>query len=159
MTVVDPITGSPPDRSRRQVLCGLVVGLLAPGALAACGGTTSNGSTTTAPAGTAGPGSRQPGTGALAAVSDVPTGGGLVVDGPNGGKVLLVRPAAGQVKAFDAACPHMGTTVDAPAGGTITCPNHRSQFDAATGALRRGPASTGLKEIPVRVDGGAIMLA
>lgn len=158
MTVVDPITGSP-ERSRRQVLCGLVVGLLAPGALAACGGATSNGSATTTRAGTAGSGAGQSATTTLAAVADVPTGGGLVVDGPNGGKVLLVQPTAGQVKAFDAACPHMGTTVDTPAEGTITCPNHRSQFDAATGALRRGPASTGLKEIPVKVDGGAILLA
>ncbi|MPZ65934.1 MAG: Rieske 2Fe-2S domain-containing protein [Pseudonocardiaceae bacterium] len=37
--------------------------------------------------------------------------------------------------------PHQGTTVGAPQGGTITCPNHGSQFAAATGEVTNGPAA------------------
>jgi cytochrome b6-f complex iron-sulfur subunit len=47
--------------------------------------------------------------------------------------------------------PHGPLTVDPPQNGVITCPNHFSQFDGATGALRKGPADTGLTEVPVRV--------
>jgi cytochrome b6-f complex iron-sulfur subunit len=88
-------------------------------------------------------------------LAQVPVGGGVILD-RDAGPVLVVRPTAGTVKAFDATCPHAGTTVDPPQGGTITCPNHFSQFDAATGALRKGPASRGLAEVPVRVVDGVV---
>lgn len=55
-------------------------------------------------------------------------------------------------------CPHQGSTVDPPRGGVITCPNHFSQFAAATGALRRGPATRGLTEVAARVVGGTVQL-
>jgi Rieske Fe-S protein len=95
----------------------------------------------------------------VAAVTDVPQGGGLVVDQPGGGKLLLVRSSASDVKAFNAACTHQGTTVDVPKNGTITCPNHGSQFDAATGALKKGPATRGLSAVSVKVDGSDVVLA
>ncbi|GGS33437.1 Rieske (2Fe-2S) protein [Actinokineospora fastidiosa] len=146
-------------RPRRQVLCGLMVALLAPGALAACsteapapsGGPTTGGGTT---GGTTGGGE---GDGALASVADIPDGGGVLVDGPDT-QILLVRDGDA-VKAFNPACPHQGTIVSPPSGGTITCPNHGSTFDAASGAVTRGPATSGLAEIPVKVDGGKVTLA
>jgi len=159
----------PTDPSRRQVLCGLVVALLAPGALAAaCSESGSSGSsTTTAPPRTAGGGSGSGSTTsagggssaqALAQLADVPVGGGTLVDSP-AGKVLIVQPTAGTVKAYNPTCTHQGTTVDPPQNNTITCPNHGSQFSAADGSVTRGPAAAPLNEIAVRLEGTAIVLA
>ena len=157
---------SPTEPSRRQVLCGLAVALLAPGALAAAcgdGGGSSGGSaaTTTGAAGGAGSAASTTGggtAGALAKLSDVPVGGGLIVDGPSG-KVLLVQPTAGTVKAYDPTCPHQGFTVDPPQGGVITCPNHGSQFNADDGGVKRGPAAGPLTTVNVKVNGDSIVLA
>ena len=157
------------DPSRRQVLCGLAIALIAPGALAACGdgggSAGSAGSTTTAgpPPTTGGAGSTgssggSAGGSALAKLSDVPVGGGTLVDSPSG-KVLVVQPTAGTVKAYNPTCPHQGTTVNAPQDNVITCPNHGSQFDASDGSVKTGPAASPLAEIPVRVQGTDIVLA
>jgi nitrite reductase/ring-hydroxylating ferredoxin subunit len=83
----------------------------------------------------------------LAATKDVPVGGGIVVSG-----VLIVQPASGTFKAFDAACPHRGVLVNAPADGISTCPAHHSTFAIADGARLSGPSKTGLTEIPVSVE-------
>lgn len=171
MTAVDvptqsstPTEPARPDRSRRQVLCGLALALVAPGVVvAACGtGSTATSSTTGAgTTGTTGAGATTGGAagGALAALADVPQGGGTLVDKPGGGKLLLVRPTADEVKAFDPTCPHQGVTVAPPRNGVITCPGHGSQFDGSTGALKKGPAPTGLTEVKVKVDGGNVVLA
>lgn len=169
MSAADPTTPAEP-RTRRDVLCGLVVALLAPGALAAaCGSdsdstTGSSGSSSTPTGGSSSTGGAGTSTGAgsssgLAALADVPEGGGLVVDKPGGGKLLLVRTSTTEVKAYNASCPHQGTTVDPPQGGTITCPNHGSTFNAADGALKGGPATRGLTGVAVKVDGANIVLA
>jgi cytochrome b6-f complex iron-sulfur subunit len=138
--------------NRRTVLCGLAAALAAPGALAAC---------------SSDPGEFQPGTPTQAApqptagggtpLAQVPVGGGTIVT-KGEQTILLVQPTAGTVKGFDASCPHQGTTVDPPQNGVITCPNHFSQFDGATGALRKGPAATGLTEVPVRVVDGSVQV-
>ena len=134
------------DPNRRQVLCGLAVALIAPGALAACSSSsTPTGSTPQAPGGSV-------------PLAQVPVGGGTIITGASG-PVLVVQPTAGTVKAFNASCPHQGTTVDPPQGGTIICPNHFSQFDASTGALKRGPAQTGLEEVAASVVNGNVQLA
>jgi cytochrome b6-f complex iron-sulfur subunit len=151
------------------MLCGLVVGLLAPGALAAaCGdGNQAGGgsATTNAPRTTTGGGAATTtggGTGSasaeLAKLSAVPVGGGTLVEGPQG-KVLIVQPSAGTVKAYDPTCTHQGTTVNPPQNGTITCPNHGSQYNATDGSVKKGPAASPLKEIPVRVVSGAVVMA
>ncbi|MCP2258608.1 Ferredoxin subunit of nitrite reductase or a ring-hydroxylating dioxygenase [Streptoalloteichus tenebrarius] len=137
-------------RSRRSVLCGLAVALLAPGALAACG--------SPQPARKGGVGDAKPGT-RVAAVADVPVGGGRLVDVPGGGRLLLVRPTEAEVRAFDPTCPHLGTLVSEPAKGVVTCPTHGSEFDAASGALRRGPAPQGLTAVPVAVRDDQVVLA
>ncbi|MDD7935131.1 Rieske (2Fe-2S) protein [Actinomycetospora straminea] len=142
-------TTTGPDR--RTVLCGIAAVLAAPGALAACSsspGEFQPGATTT-PA---------PGGGATGTpLADIPVGGGRIVTRGEQ-SILLVQPSPGQVTAFDASCPHQGTTVDPPQNGVITCPNHFSQFDAATGAVRKGPADTGLPQVPVRVVDGTVQV-
>jgi cytochrome b6-f complex iron-sulfur subunit len=151
----------PSEPSRRQVLCGLAAALLGPAAMAvACGGSSGGGSGGTAGGGGAGAGTAGGGTAgaALARLSDVPVGGGIVVATPTG-MAVLVQPAAGTVKAFNASCTHQGTIVGAPRGGVITCPNHGSQFNAADGSVERGPAAAALAPIDVRVQGTDVVLA
>ncbi|MGW0517196.1 MULTISPECIES: Rieske (2Fe-2S) protein [unclassified Crossiella] len=145
-----------PRPTRRTVLCGLAAALLVPaGLVSACGTETPAGS---GPGGTpGGTGGAAPG-GALAKLADIPVGKGAVVTGPQG-PLLLVRASETEVRAFNAACPHAGTPVAPPANGTITCPNHGSQFDAGSGAVKKGPATTGLTPVKVTVADGQVLAA
>ncbi|KAA2261823.1 Rieske (2Fe-2S) protein [Solihabitans fulvus] len=133
---------------RRSVLCGAIA--LASGALVACGG---GGPSRTGGIGSAKPGDR------LAALAEVPVGGGTLVDVAGNGRLLLVRPTKDDVRAFNPACPHAGTIVNPPGGGVITCPTHGSQFDAATGDVRKGPSTSGLARFAVRIEGDHVVLA
>ena len=141
-----------PDPTRRTVVCGLLAGLVAPVSLAAC----SSGTPAANPpaVGSSGSGGGTP----LAELADVPVGSGAIVDGPSG-KVLIVRPSENEVKGLDPACPHAGVIVSRPVGGTITCPGHGSVFDAATGDRKKGPATTGLTPIPVKISGDSVVTA
>jgi Rieske Fe-S protein len=89
----------------------------------------------------------------LVAVDAVPVGGGVVLAKE---KVVVTRPAPDDVRAFSAVCTHQGCTVDAVADGTVDCPCHGSSFDAATGAVRHGPAARPLPEIAVVVRSGQV---
>jgi Rieske Fe-S protein len=159
----DPTTESTetpqPERSRRDMLCGLAVALVAPGALiAAC----SEGTPDTSSTGNGGDsGGEQGGAGGgSTALADIPDGGGLIVDNPSGGKALLVRKGQ-KVTAYDAACTHMGTVVSAPKkNGIATCPNHGSKFNVAKGGkVTNGPATKPLKKLDVQVQGDKVTLA
>lgn len=90
----------------------------------------------------------------LATASEVPVGGGMVVD-----NVVITQPTEGEFKAFSAICTHQGTTVEASADG-IVCPNHGSTFSVEDGAATQGPATVPLEELPIDVaDNGDIALA
>jgi nitrite reductase/ring-hydroxylating ferredoxin subunit len=91
-------------------------------------------------------------TGPVAETSAVPVGGGIVQNG-----LLIVQPASGTFKLFDAACPHKGVLVTAPQNGVVTCPAHASKFNLADGAKISGPTPSGLKEIKSKIDGTTIM--
>ena len=93
---------------------------------------------------------------ALVATSEVPVGGGVVLGNE---KVVVTQPRAGQFRGFSATCTHQGCTVAGVDSGTITCYCHGSAFDAATGAVKDGPAKKPLPEVPVRVEGGAVVRA
>ncbi|RDI25580.1 Rieske (2Fe-2S) protein [Lentzea flaviverrucosa] len=147
--------------SRRAALCGIAVALAVPsGLVTACSSTpTSTGSGTTPTQGGSTPtGSTGTGGTALVALADVPEGGGAVVDAPGGKKIVVARISATEVKAYDATCPHQGSMVAEPSGGTITCPSHGSQFGASDGAVKKGPATTGLRAVAVKVDGDQVVL-
>lgn len=137
---------SGPTVNRRTAVCGLLLGLVAPGALAACS------SGAAAPTVNAAPGT------VLAELSAVPVGGGAVVDGPSG-KVLLVQEVAGTVTGYSARCPHAGVTVNPPVDGVVVCPAHGSRFDPATGNVTRGPAPRGLTPLAVAVSGAQVVIA
>jgi nitrite reductase/ring-hydroxylating ferredoxin subunit len=129
----------------------LLAGVGAAGLLAACGDDP-------APPGSA-PAAAAPETsaaapspaGSLASTAEIPVGGGTLVGG-----VLVVQPVAGTFKAYDAACPHKGVKVNPPKDGVATCPAHNSTFAITDGARMSGPATSGLKEIAITVDGGRI---
>lgn len=170
MTAVEPTT--PPNastpatgsRSRRDVLCGVLVALVAPGALVAACSDSGSGTGSDSPGGgtPAGGGANPTEGGApaegLIALADVPDGSGLIVDGPDGGKILLAR-TGDEVTAYSAACTHMGTVVAAPKNGVATCPSHGSEFDIASGAVKKGPATSPLPTLEVKVEGGQVVLA
>jgi Rieske Fe-S protein len=135
-----------------------MVALVAPGALvAACSdsGSASGGTTTTGGGSTPAAGGSAQG---LAALADVPDGGGLIVDNPGGGKILLAR-TGDEVKAYNAACTHMGTIVNAPQNGVAVCPNHGSEFSTEDGSVEKGPATQPLPTVAVKVDGDQVVLA
>jgi Rieske Fe-S protein len=91
------------------------------------------------------------GSAALATLAEVPVGGGVIR-----GNVVLTRPAGDTVHAFSAICTHQGCKVDRIADGRIDCPCHGSVFDASTGAVVNGPASTALGKIAVVVRNGEV---
>jgi cytochrome b6-f complex iron-sulfur subunit len=158
-----------PALPRRQVLCGIMaVGLLGTTALTAC--SEDSAKTSTPASGTNNGGANNGGTpsggannpptiGALAKVSDVPVGGGTIVQGADGKPIVLVQPSAGEIKAYDASCTHQGTTVGTPENGVMTCPNHGSKFKAADGSVVNGPAGSPLRSVAVTVNGDSIEFA
>jgi Rieske Fe-S protein len=89
----------------------------------------------------------------LAQTSEVPVGGGIVVDGP----IALTQPTKGHFKAFNGVCTHMGCAVSGVTGGFIVCPCHGSRYDISTGQpTPDGPATAPLGPIPIVVKKGEI---
>ncbi|MBA2389549.1 MAG: Rieske (2Fe-2S) protein [Geodermatophilaceae bacterium] len=91
----------------------------------------------------------------LAALADIPAGGGLILDGP---RVVLTRVESGGVAAFSATCTHQGCTVSSIEDGLIVCPCHLSRFDLATGAPVSGPAASPLPPVAVEVRGEDVFI-
>ncbi|MEU1756675.1 Rieske (2Fe-2S) protein [Micromonospora matsumotoense] len=104
----------------------------------------------------AGGGEQPPAPAALAAVADIPVGGGKIFKAEG---VVVTQPAAGTIKAFSATCTHQGCTVTSVKDGTIVCGCHNSVFGIADGAVQSGPAGRPLPPRAVTVDGADIRLA
>ena len=71
------------------------------------------------------------------------------------GTKVDVANVDGQLYAFDDTCTHRGCslargTLD---GTTLTCPCHHSQFDVASGAVVRGPATQPVRSRSVQIAG------
>lgn len=119
-------------------------------ALAAC----SNGGSG-APAGGASSQSAGKSVGVLA---DVRVGRAKSVTLPDGSPGILARPTAATAACFSAICTHMGCTVQ-PRGAELDCPCHGSRFDALTGKVLQGPATSPLPSIKVTISGGDVVTA
>ena len=92
----------------------------------------------------------------VAQVSDIPVGGGVIIDEP---AVVITQPVEGQVKAFTAICTHQGCLVSEVVDNEIICPCHGSRFSAVDGSVTSGPATTGLTAAGVVVEGGSVVLS
>ena len=149
-----PNSADPTTISRRVAVTGMlsIAGLAA----SAC---TQYGNPSAQPAnggGGAGAASAGEGAGAaLAKASDVPVGGGMVV---NDQQVVITQPTAGTYKAFSAVCTHQGCLIADVANGTINCPCHGSKFNIADGSVANGPASTPLPQRSITVADDQITL-
>ena len=88
---------------------------------------------------------------AVGPASDVPVGGSASFTDPaSGDPALVIQQTAGDFVAFDAVCPHAGCTVAYQASArVIACPCHGSAFNARTGDVLNGPATSGLTSIKV----------
>jgi Rieske Fe-S protein len=93
---------------------------------------------------------------ALATTGEIPVGGGIVLTDV---RIVITQPSRGRFRAFSAVCTHQGQTVGKVSDNTITCLFHGSQYDAATGDVTTGPATTGLDPVQIRVQGDAIVRA
>ncbi|WP_320779082.1 Rieske (2Fe-2S) protein [Streptomyces sp. CRN 30] len=127
------------DATRRTVLVTTGAAVL----LAGCGGDGGGGDGGESPAGD----------GELARTDDIPVGGGKVLGDE---KVVVTQPEEGDFRAFSAVCPHQGCTVAAVSDGTIDCACHGSRFSITDGSVTTGPATEGLAEERITVDGNTI---
>lgn len=93
---------------------------------------------------------------ALATTDEIPVGGGIILTDV---RIVITQPNRGEFRAFSAVCKHQGQTVGQVDNNTITCLFHGSQYDAATGDVTTGPATTGLDPVKVRVKGQSIIRA
>ena len=112
----------------------------------------------TAPATSAASGSAGSGSGsadAVASLTDVPVGGGVIIEDP---AVVITQPAAGEVKAFTAICTHQGCLVGSVANNEIICPCHGSRFSALDGSVITGPAQAPLEAVGFNLEGDSIVL-
>lgn len=131
--------------SRRESLLAAGVAVVATAGLAACG----SGDEDAAGGATSG----ATGASQVVAKADVPVGGGVILDGI---KVVVTQPTEGDFKAFSAICTHRQCTVTSVEDNVILCRCHLSEFDAATGAVRKGPATQALPAKSVAVDGDGL---
>ena len=150
-----PVQPQPtPPRSRRNVLIGTGVAVVAAAGGFATYAAVRPNKDNSAPPGVTDSTPTVVGTdGALAKVADIPESGGLVLADE---KVVLTRPTGDQVKAFTAVCTHQGCLVATVSAGAIHCPCHGSAFDVATGAVVNGPASQPLAAIGITVADGVV---
>jgi Rieske Fe-S protein len=88
----------------------------------------------------------------LAKLSDVPEGGGVITSG-----VVITRTSGDDVHAYSSRCTHQGCEVNKVSSGKIYCPCHGSTFDANTGAVIQGPASSPLPPVQVTVKNGDVV--
>ncbi|MER6664526.1 Rieske (2Fe-2S) protein [Amycolatopsis japonica] len=140
--------------SRRKVLTtGAAVAGAAAGAVAltACGSDSKPSGSTAAPPAAA-PGET------LTALSDIQVGQAKAAKTADGKDVIVTRTAEGTAAAFSAICTHQGCAV-VPEGAELKCPCHNSIFDAATGAVKKGPADQPLPSIAVKVTNGQVVTA
>ena len=116
------------------------------------------GSSSAAPAGSSSGAPASPagsnGSTVLAKTTDIPVGGGKILTGP---KIVITQPKADSFKAFTAVCTHLGCTVGTVSGGTINCPCHGSKFSVANGSVVKGPATSPLAPISIKVQGTSIV--
>lgn len=75
------------------------------------------------------------------------------------GRAIVIARGAGGVHAFDGTCTHAKFQFGSSrlvGDCEIECPMHGARFDAATGAVTKGPAQRPLERIAVAVENGMV---
>lgn len=73
---------------------------------------------------------------------------------------ILSQPTAGSYVVFRDVCTHQGSKIsELSDNGNLRCPLHGSEFDAATGEVKVGPAAKPLTARKVSVRGGKATVA
>lgn len=121
--------------------------------LAACSSASTEPST---PAPSSSAGTTPPKETVLGAAADIPVGGGKIFPEQ---KVVVTCPSAGTYQGFSSTCTHLGCQVAKVEAGVIACPCHGSQFNAADGSVKNGPAAKPLPPAPITVRDGQIVLS
>jgi Rieske Fe-S protein len=149
------------DQTSRRAVLGGVAAVGAGAVLAACGSDepkdSASGGADTGSGGSDDSGSGDAAAdGAVGKTADVPVGGGTVFQKQ---KVVVTQPTEGDFKAFTAVCTHAGCTVGSVKGDTIQCNCHGSQYSAADGSVKKGPAPKALAAKKVTVEGDNIIVS
>lgn len=109
--------------------------------------------------GDGGGGQASPGAGAAAgnggSADQVPVGGAAIVS-VGDTAFVVAQPTAGNFVAHSAVCPHQGCLCNEVVGPNAVCPCHGSEFDAESGAVKRGPATKPLAPANVTVTDGTL---
>ena len=74
-------------------------------------------------------------------------------------KIVVTQPTEGDFKAFTAVCTHQGCTVESVNGDTIQCSCHGSQYNAADGKVKKGPAPKALAPKNITVEGDKLIVS
>ncbi|MGI9085290.1 MAG: Rieske (2Fe-2S) protein [Aeromicrobium sp.] len=149
------------DRTTRRAVLGGVAAVGAGAVLAACGGSDGDTQSTSQDDSTTGDGTGgSEGDGAaggvLGTTDEVPVGGGTVYQKA---KVVVTQPTEGEFKAFTAVCTHSGCTVGSVNRDIIQCNCHGSQYSAADGSVKRGPAPKPLAAKKLEVEGDKLVVS
>ncbi len=143
------------DQTTRRAVLGGVAAVGAGAVLAACGSDEPTGSTG-GDATSGDSGGDAPAGGEIGTTADVPVGGGTVFQKE---KIVVTQPTEGDFKAFTAVCTHQGCTVGSVNGDTIQCNCHGSQYNAADGTVKKGPAPKALAPKDITVEGDKLIVS
>ncbi len=94
----------------------------------------------------------------IAKKGDVPTGGCISIDGPDGKEVALFN-VGGEIFALDNTCPHAGGPLGEGSleATIVTCPWHGWSFDVKTGECQNNPDAPA-KCVKISVKGEDVIL-
>jgi len=93
---------------------------------------------------------------AFTQTSDIEVGGGTIFPED---QVVITQPSDGEFKCFSAVCTHQGCIVSSVQAGGIRCECHGSAFSIEDGSAVNPPATVGLDEVEITVEGDEISIA
>ncbi len=91
--------------------------------------------------------------------TDIPLRGARVVR-TSFGDIAVFRTEAGRIYATEDRCPHRGGPLSQGIvhGDAVTCPLHNWVIDLASGNAGKGVDTACVRTIPVRAEGGRVLL-
>jgi 3-phenylpropionate/trans-cinnamate dioxygenase ferredoxin component len=98
----------------------------------------------------------------VAELDELPLGGLLGIEMPDGLKICLARTKEDDIYAIVDRCTHRDFPMSNGSlhgGETIECAWHGARFDLKTGRALRLPAMKAIKTLEVKVDGNDILVA